>query len=240
MQRNIKNLIGYSLGAHDGEIGKVDDVYFDDNTWDIRYLVVQTGGWLSGRSVLISPVAIQSIDCEGKNFPVNLTKNQISNSPGIDLHKPVSQQHETELYEHYAWQPYWKSGFYAGGQWGVMPPAPLFDERISQEGEIAKIQRENNDVHLRSTERITGYHIYASDGQIGHVNDFIIEDESWQVLYIVIDTANWLGGKKILVSVKHCKEINWEKSQIQIDISKDAVKESEVFDESRYNLPQHI
>ncbi len=239
MQRNIKSLIGYSMRATDGEIGKVEEFYFDDNTWDIRYLIVKTGSWLFGRSVLISPVAIQSVDWGREDFPVNLTKNQISNSPGTDLHKPVSHQHEIALYEHYTWQPYWRSGFYAGGQWGVMPPAPLFAERISKDDENDKMQKENNDVHLRSTERIAGYHIHASDGEIGHVNDFIIDDESWQVLYIVVDTNNWIGGKKVLVPVKHIKEINWGKSQVQIDISKTVVKECELFDEARYDLPQH-
>ncbi len=237
MQRNIKSLIGYSIRATDGEIGNVEEFYFDDNTWDIRYLIVKTGTWLFGRSVLIAPAALQSIDWGRKDFPFNLTKNQISNSPGTDLHKPVSHQHEIALYEHYAWQPYWTSGFYAGGQWGVVPAAPLFDERITKDNIDSAIQVENNDVHLRSTERITGYHIHASDGEIGHVNDFIIDDESWKILYIVVDTNNWMGGKKMKVSVKHIKEINWEKSQVAIDISKAAVKGGELFVDTDFNLP---
>jgi uncharacterized protein YrrD len=239
MQRNIKSLVGYSMRATDGEIGKVEEFYFDDNTWDIRYLVVTTGSWLFGRSVLISPVALQAVDRRSENFPINLTKSQISNSPGIELHEPVSHQHEIALYEHYAWQPYWTSGFYAGGQWGIMPPTPLFDERIYKDGEKPITPTANKDVHLRSTERVTGYHIHASDGEIGHVSDFIIDDESWQVLYLVVDTKNWIGGKKILVSVKHIIEISWDNSQVRINISKTAVKDSELFDEGRYNLPQH-
>lgn len=236
MQRNINSLVGFSMRATDGEIGKVEEFYFDDNTWDIRYLIVTTGSWLFGRSVLISPVAIQSVDWGREDFPVNLTKDQISNSPGTDLHQPVSHQHEIALYEHYTWQPYWTIGFYAGAQWGIMPPPAL--KKISTPDENATIQKEKNDEHLRSTERIAGYHIHASDGEIGHVNDFIIDDESWKVLYIVVDTNNWIGGKKILVSVKHIKEINWENVQVIIDISKAAVKDCELFDEERYNLPQ--
>ncbi|MEP6627536.1 MAG: PRC-barrel domain-containing protein [Ginsengibacter sp.] len=237
MQRNIKSLIGYSIRATDGEIGKVEEFYFDDNTWDIRYLIVKTGSWLFGRSVLIAPVAVNTIDWGRMDFPVSLTKDQISNSPGTDLHKPVSHQHEIALYEHYAWQPYWNSGFYAGGQWGVMPAAPLFDERIPKNGENEKMQREHNDMHLRSTERISGYHIHANDGEIGHVYDFIIDDESWKVSSIVVDTNNWIGGKKVLVRVKHIKEINWEKSHVTIDITKAAVKDCALFDDANYDLP---
>ncbi|MEP6749716.1 MAG: PRC-barrel domain-containing protein [Bacteroidota bacterium] len=239
MLRNIKSLIGYSMGANDGEIGKVEEFYFDDNTWHVRYMVVKTGSWLFGRSVLISPEALKTINMGRKDFPVNLTKEQISNSPDTDLHKPVSHQHEIALYEHYAWQPYWASGFYAGGQWGVMPAAPLFDERISKGNENAAIQRENNDVHLRSTDRITGYHIHAVDGKIGHICDFIIDDGSWQVSDIVVDTHNWVGGKKMLVPVKHIKKINWEESQVMLGISKAALKDCELFDEANYDLSEN-
>ncbi|MEP7278601.1 MAG: PRC-barrel domain-containing protein [Bacteroidota bacterium] len=237
MHRNIKSLIGYSIRATDGEIGEVEEFYFDDNTWDIRYLIVKTGTWLFGRSVLIAPVALQSIDWGREDFLANITKHQISNSPDTDFHKPVSHQHEIALYEHYTWQPYWSSEFYAGGQWSVMPAAPLFDERIAKDNENAPVQKENNRVHLRSTERIAGYHIHASDGEIGHVNDFIIDDESWKVISIVVDTNNWIGGKKVMLSVQHIKEISWEKSQVMTDLSKVAVKAGELFVYANYDLP---
>ncbi len=235
---NIKSLLGFSLGATNGEIGKVEELYFDDNTWAIRYLVVKTGSWLTGRMVLISPEAIQNPDWERRELPANLTKDQISNSPDTDLHKPISQQHEIALFEHYAWQPYWKSGFYSGGQWGVMPPAPLFDERITNDNDNIKMQTYNNDQHLRSTERVTCYHIHANDGEIGHVNDFIIDGKTWQILYFVIDTHNWVGGKKVLISVENIKEIIWEESKVIVDISTAGVKDCASFDESKYNHPE--
>ncbi|MDQ2864076.1 MAG: PRC-barrel domain-containing protein [Bacteroidota bacterium] len=232
MERNIKSLIGYAMGATDGEIGNVEEFYFDDQSWVIRYLVVKTGSWLFGRSVLISPIALQKPDWAKREFPVNLTKDQVSNSPDINTHKPVSHQHEIALYEHYTWQPYQASGYYSGGQWGVIPAAPLFNERILQDDENTAIQKENNDVHLRSTERITGYHIHTSDAEIGHVTDFVIDDETFQILYFVIDTHNWIGGKKVLIPVSNIKELKWEMSEVIVDITTDEVRTSKLFIES--------
>ncbi|MEO6251733.1 MAG: PRC-barrel domain-containing protein [Ferruginibacter sp.] len=235
---NIKSLLGFSLGATDGEIGKIEEFYFDDKTWAIRYLVVKTGSWLTGRTVLISPQAIQSPDWEKRELHVNLTRDQISNSPDTDTHKPISHQHEIALYEHYAWQPYWASGFYSGGQWGVMPATPLFTERIN-DADSTKMQTADNDQHLRSSERITGYHIHASDGDIGHVNDFIIDGKTWQILYFVIDTHNWIGGKKVLIPVENIKEMQWEKFKVIVDISIAAVKDCKLFDEAEYRLEEN-
>ncbi|WP_301922287.1 PRC-barrel domain-containing protein [Ferruginibacter sp.] len=239
MQRNLQSLIGCSIEATDGEIEKIQALYFDDKSFAIRFLVVKTGSWLSGISVLISPVALQKTDWDGSGIPVNLTKEQVSNSPRIDMHKPVSRQHEMELYEHYSWQPYWASGFYAGGLWGVMPPAPLFNERIIKDADnTTKTENKNDDLHLRSTDQVTGYHIKASDGETGHVNDFIIDDTTWQILYFVIDTHNWIGGKKVLVAVENIKEIIWEQSKIILTIFTTAVKDSASFDELNYNHPE--
>ncbi|MEO7048495.1 MAG: PRC-barrel domain-containing protein [Ferruginibacter sp.] len=235
MQRNIKSLIGFAMKATDEEIGKVEEFYFDDKTWSIRYLVVKTGSWMFGRSVLISPIALQKPDWDRRDFPTILTKEQISNSPDTDIHKPVSRQHEIALYEHYTWQPYWASGFYAGGLWGVMPAAPLFDKRIiKDENSTANVQVDNDDLHLRSTNQVTGYHIHSSDGEIGHVNDFVIDDKTWQILYFVIDTHNWIGGKKVLIAVENIKGVIWEESKVVVNISTAAVKDCAIFHESKY------
>jgi len=239
MEHNLKSLIGSNIEATDGEIGKIEALYFDDKSWDIRFLVVKTGSWLFGRSVLISPVALLKTKWDGSGIPVNLTKEQVSNSPGTDMHKPVSRQHEMELYEHYSWQPYWSSGFYAGGLWGVMPPAPLFDERIKPDVDTgSNAADKKGDLHLRSTEQVTGYHIQASDGEIGHVNDFIIDDNTWQILYFVIDTNNWIGGKKVLVAVENIKDIIWEESKIILDLSIETVKDCSLFDESKFDYAE--
>lgn len=229
MQRSINELIGYRVGATDGEIGKVEEFYFDDLSWKIRYLIVKTGNWLSGRSVLISPDAAVSGSWGPGTFPVRLTKEQVRDSPDIDTDKPVSRRQEIELYGHYGWQSYWGSGFFAGGFANISDASPIIDEKIIHESANSDPHNEN-DPHLRSTQRITGYHIHASDGDIGHVNDFILDDQTWQISYIVVDTHNWIGGKKVLIAPQHIKEVQWENSKVMVDISVDSIQQSAIVD----------
>jgi uncharacterized protein YrrD len=233
MKRNIYSLLGFSLSATDGEVGKVEEFYFDDQNWRIRYLIVKTGNWLSGRKVLISPLAIVRSNWKDGSFPVNLTKEQIMHSPDIDTDKPVSLQHELSLSEHYLWQPYMDNGFYA----------PVFCE--ASNSEVLKKQAviikgsENNDptddnLHLRSTRRIIGYHIHATDGEIGHVSDFIVDDESWKLVYLVVAAKSWFGNKKVLISVQDIREISLAESEVYINISVNAVKQSKTLDRSTF------
>jgi sporulation protein YlmC with PRC-barrel domain len=211
--------------ATDGLIGDVEDFYFDDQTWHIRYLIIKTGGWLSGREVLISPVSLLKEKWQNGLFSVDLTKKQITDSPDIDTDKPVSRQQEIELYEHYAWEGYWLSGFYPGGYLGVSIPFPVTDEND---------QKADAETHLRSTTIITGYHIYATDGEIGHVNDFIMDDKTWQIKFIVVDTHNWFGGKKVLIPVGLIKKIEWTDSKVFLVMSKTAVEKCKLFDEADF------
>jgi len=226
MQRNVKNLIGFALGATDGEIGKVNEFYFDDETWTIRYLIVKTGNWLSGRKVLISPIALKEPDWENELLPLNLTKVQIENSPDIDTEKPVARQKELALYNHYSWpydaQP--GAGFYGG-----IGMAGMIDSRIPFEDAIAAQNIDNyaGDPHLRSTSEVIGYSLHATDGEIGEVEDFIIDDTTWRIRFLVVDTGNWFPGKKVLISPK------WETSLVEVDIPIDRVKNSPEYDPTK-------
>lgn len=237
MERNVKSLIGYNMGTTDGEIGKVKEFYFDDNTWTIRYLIVKTGSWLFGREVLISPDAVMRNSWKEETFPVSLTKEQIRTSPDIDTNKPVSRQIEIQLYGHYPWRPYWGSGFYAGSLWDAANTSSVIDEKVinaaDDKGRIA-----DEDQHLRSTKEVTGYSIHATDGEIGSVIDFIIDDQTWQLVYFVVDTRNWFGGKKVLIEVRHIKEVQWDKSRIFVDTTVDAVKNSETYYETEFVNPE--
>jgi len=234
MDRNVKSLSGFSLKTSNGEIGEVKEFYFDDFTWKIRYFVIKTGGWLSGREVLIAPQAIKKVDWLDRVFRVNLTKKQISSSPDIDTHKPVYRQHEIELYDHYAWEAYWFSGFYPGGYLGVSVPFPSINQKelvtpgYDEDGS-------KNDLHLRSTEKVTGYHVHAKDGDIGHIYDFVIDDHTWQLLYLVIDTHNWLGGKKVIIPITHILKVEWDNAKVYIDLTISAVKKSKLFEETIFN-----
>ena len=232
MQRNIKSLIGYSMEATDGEIGKVEEFYFEDTTWLIRYLIVKTGNWVIYRKVLIAPQAIVVRDAAPGIFPVNLNKEQIRSSPDIDTDKPVSRQQNMQLYGHYAWQGYGGSGFYAGGS-ANMDEDPIIDEKVMKEADTND-KRSDDDLHLRSTKKIMGYHIHASDGDFGHVSNFIFDDANWQIVYLVVDSHNWFGGKQFLIETGTIKEIQWENSKIIVNISINAIKESTLFDESQF------
>ena len=228
MLRNINGLTGHKIHAADGEIGKVDDFLFDDETWDIRYMVADTGGWLSGRKVLIAPAALKVHDWRGRTFPVALTREQVRSSPDIDTEKTVTRQHELELHRHYAWPLYWGDGFYAGGMSGgtLFPPALEEDEEAKGNGPTME------ETHLQSTRAVAGYRLHAADGLIGHVEDYIIDDGKWLIRYLVAGTGNWLPGRKVLISPHWIERVDWETSEVFVDLTRLAVKASPGFDPS--------
>ena len=245
MKRSIKNLIGFTLGASDGEIGKVKELYFDDETWTIRYLIVDTGNWLSGRLVLISPEALLLPDWENKTVPVNLTKEQIANSPDINTDVPVSRQEEIRLYKHYPWAAYWGPGFY-----GVNAPADVINLGInvliteSQAQQQVDETEEAHDKHLRSTAKVIGYTIHATDGKIGDVEDFLVDDITWKIDFMVIDTGHWFPGKKVLITPNRIINIDWKTSTVFINASVDHVKSSPAYDATQemtevYTMAHH-
>jgi uncharacterized protein YrrD len=236
MKRTIKNLIGFTMAATDGEIGKVKDFYFDDVTWEIRYLVVETGNWLSKRKVLISPEALLESDLTNETFPVNLTKEQIKESPDINTDQPVSRQHEMELYEHYSWTNYWggsigASGMGTHGMMMPMSPMPMKEEVKNNKNTLD--DKADGDPHLRSAKIVEGYTLHALDDTIGGVEDFIVDDSNWTIYYLVIDTGNWFPGKKVTISPNLIKEINWTTSEVIINASVDQVKNSPEYDASK-------
>jgi uncharacterized protein YrrD len=230
MLRNVTQLKGFAIRAKDGEIGTVGQFYFDDETWAIRYLVVNTGGWLSGRLVLVSPIALRQTEWQSKRLDVALTKKQVENSPPIDTHKPVSRQHEAVYLGYYGYPYYWD-----GPQlWGLATdPAGLMAEREAvTEEEASRAEKESADSHLRSTDEVTGYHIEATDGEIGHVRDFIVDDETWAIRYLEVDTRNWWPGNKVLVSPQWIDNVSWPDSNVYVDLSRESIKNGPEWDES--------
>ena len=221
MKRRLKNLNGFTIGGTDGEIGKVKEFYFDDKSWTIRYIIVETGSWLSERKVLLSPQAVINTDWEENVFRVNLTMEQIKNSPDIDTDKPVSRQHERDLYGYYPW-----GGYYWGGGMGMGMYPIAINQTIQKENDVSDDDTSDDDPHLRSADKVTGYNIKATDGEIGDVEDFIINDSNWQIDFILVDTGNWFPGKKVLIAPKMIKEINWEASTVVVNATEDRVKNS--------------
>jgi hypothetical protein len=234
MQHSLRSIIGFSIRATDGDLGRVHEFYFDDATWTIRYVVVETGNWLSGRKVLISLAALGKPDWESRTFPVNLTCNQVRNSPDIDTQRPVYRQHEEELHEYYQWPQYWEGGY--GGALGITP-YPLFENPVLQESPKSERQ---DDPHLRSTRQVTGYHIHATNGEIGHVADFMVNDKNWELRYMVVDTGNWLPGKKVLISPAWIKSVNWNDASVTIDRMRESVKNSPDADPAKAVDPAHV
>ena len=230
MKRNLKSLIGYTIGASDGEIGEVKEFYFDDKTWIIRYLIVETGNWLSGRKCLISPHALSTPDWENRVFPVRLTREEIKNSPDIDTERPVSREEEIKLESYYLSTGYSSYGFFAGGE-----PLSL-QQMIPREGGQAATSKSNENPHLRSSSKVAGYNIVAADGEIGKVEHFLIQDGTWKIDFMVVDTGHWLPGKKVLISPKWIKEIDWGTSTVTVNISIEKVKNSP---EYHTNRPLH-
>lgn len=231
MNKNIKVLIGFKLKETDGEIGKIEDFYFDDISWRIRYLVVKTGNWFTGHKVLISPKSLQQPDWENEEFSVNLTKDQIINSPEIDTEKPVSRQQEEQLYKYYPWGTYWGSDPYAiGGEILGATPGGLYAGGAEIPEERSLVSKEDNDQHLRSTDKITGYKIHATDGEIGKVVDYIIDETTWKIKYFIVESGNWLDSRKVLLSTQWIHGVSWENSKVIVDVSMDEVKNSPEFD----------
>jgi hypothetical protein len=225
MLRSIKQLYGDKLGASDGEIGHVKDFYFDDQNWAVRYVVADTGSWLSGRQVLISPHSLGRLEQAGKVLRVNLTRKQIEDSPSIESHKPVSRQYEEEYYRYYGWPFYWQGD----ALWGMsgfpileLPAKPLPSEPATASGP----QPERADAHLRSTKAVNGYHLQASDGMIGHVCDFMMDDQSWAIGQLVIKTGHRFSGKEVQIPTRKVDRISYPDSTVFVNLTGEAVEQS--------------
>jgi uncharacterized protein YrrD len=229
MLRSINSLLGYAIRATDGDLGRVDDFYFDDQTWTIRYLVVETGNWLSGRKVLLSPVALHEADWASATFSVNLSREQVRDSPPTDTAKSVSRQHEAQLLGHYDWPMYWGSGLSNGGMYGATPVGPLVYEKPEVTAEEPAPDRPE-DPHLRSMQSVAGYAVHARDGDLGHVEDYIIEDASWILRFLVVATSNWLAGRRVLISPHWIKSVEWGEGRVTVDLSREEIKDSPEFD----------
>lgn len=237
MLRSVNELKGKVIHATDGEIGSVNQFLFDDENWTIRYLVVDTGALL-GRKVLISPISIDTQQRDG--LTVSLTKEQIRNSPDIDTDKPVSRQHETEYFDYYGYPYYWGGpGLWGATQYPIGRPfAPRSlgypDRASAYAGSAVAPQtepvRQEGDPHLRSTNEVSGYYIEATDDNIGHVEDFLIDDENWTIRYIIIDTVNWWPGKKVVLSPEWIKEVSWAESRVHVNLSRETIKNAPEYD----------
>ena len=226
MLHKATTLERYRLDSLDGLIGKVNDFYFDDQYWAVRYLVAETGNWLAGKQVLISPYALVAVATETEHIAIELSTKQINDSPSLDCDKPVSRQFEESYYGYYGWPMYWNGPY----MWGATP----FIVRDRDQSTESSRGETTWDPHLRSLHDVSGHHVQASDGEIGHVADFVIDDETWAIRYLIIDTRNWWPGKKVLIAPRWIERISWGESKIFVNLSREAIKQSpEYTEESR-------
>lgn len=232
---STEDLRGYHVRATDGVLGHVHDILFDDSTWLLRYLVVDTG-WLFGRRVLIAAPALSAPNIEMREFPVALTREQIRNSPDIDTDAPVSRQQEAMLHSHYGWSPYWSAASAPGmmpmGGLGLNAPEP--EDTIAPPtdtapgagpGAMPQGTTSHGDPHLRSARVVTGCVVAATDGEIGHVQDLLIADD-WHIRYLVVDTGTWLPGKRVILAPDWVREIDWAGRRIGVNQTRAKVKAS--------------
>lgn len=229
MLYRLNKLFGMSIGATDGELGKIKDVYFDDGRWAVRYLVVETGSWLDRRKVLISPLAVERIDWKEEVVHVRLTQQQVRGSPSLDTQKPVSRQHELEYFSYYGYPDYLTGPLL----WGLTP-YPVIPTGASapyNEGlEARAIQK--GDPHLRSLNEVLRYQVHAADGPMGHLEDLMIDDGSWAVRYIVVDTANLWFDKQVVMPVQWIQKLDWGGKAVFIDVTREAGRHAPKYDAS--------
>lgn len=223
MLRTVQELKSYAIGATDGEVGKVVDIYFDDHSWVVRYLVVDAGSWLVGRKVLISPYAVQRADWDDKRLPVSLTQQQVKNSPDIDTDVPVSRQHEMAYADYYSYPYYWgTTGFWGEGLY--YPMEPVRSEAAELHARAERARQQSDDPHLRSCNSVVGYQIHASDGDIGHVQSMLVDEATWAIRYLVVDTSNWWMGHKVLIPPEWTSSVNWADSSVTINLTRETIQ----------------
>lgn len=228
MLKHLKPLYGDKLGALDGEVGHVKDFYFDDQSWAVRYVVADTGSWLTGRQVLISPHAFGSLHQAGNLLLVNLRRKEIEDSPSIETHKPVSRQYEEEYHRYYGWPFYWQGG----SLWGMSDNPTAALPVIPPQGEPTTANRpqsEPPDAHLRSARAVAGYHLQASDGVIGHVCDFLVDAQTWAIGQLVIKTGHRFSGKEVQIPTSLVERISYDASTVFVGMTKQAVERNTTF-----------
>lgn len=210
MLRSMRELFGYSVAATDGPIGKVDDFLFDEHTRDIRYLVVDTGGWLNRRPVLVAPVAFGHARWPARDFPVRITREQVRGSPPLVLDAPLPRQGEAELHAHYEWVPYWLAhGHGVPTGHAAETTAPLCRAR-----------------------RLVDFHIAGTDDEAGHLVDFILDDADWTVRFLVAETEGWWAPRTLMVDMAAFRGVDPVAERVSLTLTARAVYESPPYDPS--------
>lgn len=247
MPHTIKGLFGFAMGTSDGAIGEVTDVYFDDERWTIRYIVVATGRWLHGRKVLISPMSVRRISWDDAVIDVTISQQQVRDSPGIDTDKPVSRQHEIAFYNHYGYPNYWEGS----NPWGLAtyplpwvgasPQAALSSPRSADD--VVRRRRldcehPSGDSHLRSSNQVIGHEVMATDGPVGTIGDFIFDDSNWAIRHAVVSTRKWLYGRQVLLPRETIVGVSWSEHEVYVNVTREEVEAGPEYDPGLAAVPE--
>lgn len=227
MLRRFKRIKGHAIRARDGDIGHVHDVLFDDHVWNVRYVVVDTGTWLPGRLVIIPPRELNGLDTEDRALEVELTREQIQDSPPIEADQPITRQKAEATSAYFGWPAFWHSTLPEGPTAGLplRPiPSPALNPAVFEE------TQRHGDLHLRSTREVVGYHVSTIDGTMGHIEDLVVSLEDWFIRYVVVDTANWWPGRKVVLPPEWISDISWDERKVRFALSKEAIGAAPEFD----------
>jgi sporulation protein YlmC with PRC-barrel domain len=217
----LQPLIGLHIKASDGTIGKIKDVYFDDRSWAIRYLVVEPGAFFAVGRVLISPISVSSIDWDDSLVHVKLTMQQVKVSPPIDTDKPVSRQHEEPFFDYYGYPYYWTDpSLWLKANYPIDPAGSAPAARNMQGIHGAATL----DPRLRSADEVAGYGIQTTTKTMGHVEDFLIDSATWAIRYLVVKTRNWLPAEHVVIPPSWINEVDWNQRMVHATVGADSAR----------------
>lgn len=224
MLRGAREMRGWFIGTEADEVGYLSDVYFDDRRWIVRHLVVDTSHWMVGQSVLLSPRSVDGVDPARHLLRTSLSRGQVALGAGLDQAKPVSRQHELELSHYYGFPSY---AVTVGASVGVGVPATLRNA-----GSVA-------DAHLRSVRAVTGYFVHALDGDVGHVEDFLVDDATWAIRHLLVSVRSWWAMHRVLVPVGWIAQVSWGARAITVSLPAEAIRLAPAYDRATGVSPEH-
>ncbi|HYO97496.1 MAG TPA: PRC-barrel domain-containing protein [Polyangiaceae bacterium] len=246
MRKNATELRGHTLRAVDGDLGLVDDLLFDEQKWVIRHFVVDTGNWLAGRKVLISPIAFGEVQWQQRVFKVMLTRGHVQASPELRLDGPLTRREEAVLFDYYGYLPYW-SGLALWGL-GIYPAAAgpvLGSAELAAREDLAALgfdlesgvpSQRSPDPQLRSVCAMVGSSVHCSDGELGHVVDLVLDCDTFEVDSMVVQVAG--RSSSLLVAPHRVTSVTWDERRIEVALPRAAIqREAELGAQPRRAVP---
>ena len=218
---NLEQLRARQVHANDGDIGKIKDIIFDDEHWTVRFFVLDTHPWMPlSKKVLISPISILKIEENSDDIILAMSKQMVEDSPKVEDQETVSREFELRYFDHFGYSYYWLGSH----PWGDYTyPSALTNQNMIVTNELKQNDIEKTN-HLREVSEVSHYNLHASDGDKGHVHDFIWDSKGWSLKYLVVDTSNWfIGGKRVLVPCDKIDSISWEKKTVECKLSKEEI-----------------